>query len=218
MSILIAKKKSTDLGNECKLLLENMHILIDQFPEMESAYTEGSFLLKDKSLSFEELEKEVDQILMEIENNSEETEIRNKLATLREIYDIIEESEIVKKAGEEYLSKFDLYQMAEQDSSLLDQEIKKVEDEKSEQDKEIEDLKLKIKELIESNEQVESQIEAMNNEVNDSAENNISDQKKKIEELQIQISKATEDINSKELELRNLNMELDQKKKEKESG
>ena len=74
---------------------------------------------------------------------------------------MIEESPLTASAGEEYLSKFDLYQMAEKDPDLLDKEVERVKRENNKGYEEIEVLKQEIHQLTEENEKLEKELEKL---------------------------------------------------------
>ncbi|CAI2379303.1 unnamed protein product [Moneuplotes crassus] len=216
-TLIVAKKKATEIAEEAKQILENMHTLVSLFPDMASAYSEASFiypLSQGTTCSFSDLENEVDKILSQVQESTDEVLIRSDLSNLREIYDLIEESEIVSKAGDEYLSKFDLYQMGEKDPVLLDQEITRIEEEKNQAASEIVTLKQDIQELTQKNEQIEKEIKALTDEASEGLDSTLVDQKKKMEELQQQIQISESEINDKELELEALSRELEIKRQE----
>lgn len=55
--------------------------------------------------------------------DADEKALRAALSEVREIHDLISESDIVYQAGIEYLNNFDLYQKAEQDPEALEKEM-----------------------------------------------------------------------------------------------
>ena len=93
--------------------------MINEFPDLKQYYDEEKF---------SDLEKRLQVAIENVKSQSDEKVMRSSLAEVREIHDLISESEIVYQAGLEYLNNFELYQKVEQDPEALEKMMQEQQD------------------------------------------------------------------------------------------
>ena len=194
---------------DIKLKLSNLALIVEDYPVLKQGYEDGDFETLGKRV--EDLYKTFGK-MRSIKNDTEVSETQqshlSQLSdTLKSIVGSLENSELVKQAGMEYLKDYDMYEVDDtQDSEELTKEIENLDKIRVEQESKIKILKEEISKLTTSNEELENEVEKLKNETSEEQkEYELAQQKKEIENLQKEIQLMELKIREGQEELENLN-------------
>ena len=187
------------LFNELRIKLENLDLLVRDYPSLQKSYEEGDFgSLKGK----------VDELYVSFHNikSTSEANMSDLIelsSSLQNINDKLENSDIVRQAGVEYLKEFELYQEeGKENSSEYLNEIELV---RQKQESKIKILKDEIQKLVQGNEELEIEVEKLKDETSEEQkEYEFKKQKKEINDLQKEIQNMEIKIQEGQEELENL--------------
>lgn len=156
---------------ELKLKLSNLKMIVEDYPVLQKDYEESDLgVLTDTVNQLQETSYQVgDDRLSQIS------------LTLESITTTLEESDIIKQAGMEYLKDYELYNAGDglKPSPELEEEIQSLDKIRLEQESKIKILKQEIDKLSVNNEELEAEIEKIKNETSEEQkEYEIAKQKK----------------------------------------